>query len=171
MFKLIITTLILLTPFTSSFAIDTGDMFPNIKIKPYLEKEKTFTPSMLQNKITLINFWATWCDACKIELKEMKKLFTPLLSNKKFQFLFVSLDKDPENASIWVKENLGTDKKFLSYLYIDPEFKAADKFNIESFPMTVIIDEKGKIIKIQNGFEEGKGLTKKLLEIIDKNLL
>ncbi len=147
-----------------SYGIAEGDFFPKVEIAKN-EKGK-FHSDMLKGKVTVVNFWATWCEACKVELKEMQQDFASLLKEKDFQFMFVSLDKDPSKASTWVRENMKDAESFLEYLYQDPEFSTADSLNVDSFPMTFVIGKDGKIIKIQRGFKEGEGSTRQIAEAV-----
>lgn len=126
------------------YAVDKGDLFPDVKVAGY--KSGVLDKAKLMGKVTVINFWATWCEACKVELKEMETVFAPLLKNKRFQFSFVTLDKNPQKAAQWVKENLKDSETYLGYLFKDPDFKVADELNVDSFPMTLIIDSSGKVV-------------------------
>jgi len=145
---------------TQAKAIAEGDLFPEIKIDGY--KSGSLSKSSMNGKVTVINFWATWCEACKVELKEMEQVFAPLLRNDDFQFSFVALDKDPSKAEAWVKANMIKADQFMNYLYKDPKFKAAETLAVDSFPMTLIIGKDGRIKFIQRGFKEGEDSTRKL---------
>ena len=120
-------------------------------------------PQQLEGKVTLINFWATWCEACKIELVEMEKLLAPQFANPDLNVVFLSLDKDPSKAIAWFKANLGKSEQMLPRLYSDPKFELADRLGVDSFPLTLVIDRTGKISYLQRGFTPGQGSTEKLL--------
>ena len=144
-------------------AVVEGQKFPDVRIAGMTKGQ--IAPKTLVGKVTIINFWATWCEACKVELKEMQADFAELLKDPRFQFAFVSLDKDPQKAVTWVENNLKDPKVYLSYLFKDPEFQVADELDIDSFPMTLVIDATGKVVKIQRGFKEGEGSTKALASL------
>src|SRR5690606_4632196 len=107
----------------------------------------------------------TWCEACKVELVEFEDQLRPYLANKDFQTAFVSLDKDPSKAVAWFQSNLKEPETYLKSLYIDPEFQAADTLAVDSFPMTLVIDQAGKVVHVQKGFVEGEGTTEKLVKV------
>ncbi len=114
-------------------AVKKGDIL-DISVSSY-EGAGKLDEASLSGKVNVVNFWATWCEACKVELVEMEEEFSSLIKeNKDFQFSFVSLDKDPKKAEAWVKKNLKNPELFLKYLFKDPEFKSAEKLEIESFP-------------------------------------
>ena len=144
-----------------AWALAAGETFPQ-KLRIAHMTGAELSPDGMSGKVTVINFWATWCKACKVELKEMESLLAPLLKDPNFRFAFVSLDKDPAQAQAWVTENLKL-KDFMATLHKDPEFAAANELGVDAFPMTFVIDQKGKVTKVQRGFEEGKGLTEGLI--------
>jgi thiol-disulfide isomerase/thioredoxin len=130
-------------------------------------------------RVTMVNLWATWCEACKVELAEMEKVLLPLRSNasgKEHQtpeLMFVSLDKEPEKAREWFKKNTRQAEAMLANLYSDSSFELADKLEADSFPMTVVIGKDGKILHVERGFKEGpEGVAQvaKVAEILRNNL-
>ncbi len=153
----------------TAFAIKNGDLFSE-KIKFQGLNNPDIGPEQLKGKVTIINFWATWCEACKIEIKEMEKEFAGLFSNAKFNMMFVSLDKDPAASLEWIQKNTTNSAALIKYLFKDPEFKIAEELQIDSFPYTVVIGPDLKIVMIQKGFEEGKGSTAALAKAADAAL-
>lgn len=142
-------------------AVSVGDNYNAPTVK-HMTGSSPLSKDALRGKVSIINFWATWCDACKVELKEMKQTFAPLLSQDKFQFAMVSLDKDPKAAQAWVNEHLGAKEKIASFLYSDPTFAAAGALDVDAFPMTLIVGPDLKVVYVQKGFEEGTGATQAL---------
>jgi thiol-disulfide isomerase/thioredoxin len=152
-----------LTGALPAFSIAEGDHFPDVKIASL--GDNAFDRNKLAGKVTIINFWATWCEACKIELVEMQDEFAELMLNPNFQFVFVSLDKDVEKAKAWVQGHMKQADQYLKYLLQDPIFAAADELGVDAFPMTLVIDQTGKVVKIQRGFKEGENSTKELAKM------
>ena len=146
---------------SAASAVELGDKFPAKTIK-HIEKGQISTGDMA-GKVTIINFWATWCEACKVEIVEMEDLFRPYVHDKNFQMVFVSLDKDPSKAKEWFASNLKKPDEMTKFLYSDKTFALAEELSIDSFPMTMIIEPNGKIGYIQKGFVEGEGSTEKMV--------
>jgi thiol-disulfide isomerase/thioredoxin len=145
-------------------AIEVGQILPpDLKIEAV--QSGAIQRETIEGKVTILNFWATWCAACKVEIKEMEAEFANLMKNERFQLAFVSLDKDPNMAVQWFKENTQQPAGMLERLYKDPEFSAAERLSVDSFPMTVVVGPDGKVLHIQKGFEEGKGLTEKMVKL------
>jgi len=151
-----------------SLAVRPGDLLPQITAKGIVSGQ--LDNAALKDKVTVINFWATWCEACKVELREMEAIFAPLFKEPQFRFAFVSLDKEPENAAKWVKDNLTGAAGLATMLYIDPSFAVAETLAVDAFPMTLLIGKSGRVEFIQKGFKAGEGSTEKLAERV-RNLL
>jgi thiol-disulfide isomerase/thioredoxin len=66
-------------------------MVPNFN---FVDMEgKPITPQSLAGKITVLDFWATWCEPCKISMPSMQKVYEKYKDNDKVAFLAVSLDE------------------------------------------------------------------------------
>lgn len=94
-------------------------------------------------KVTVIDFWASWCGPCRQENPNMVKLYAELHS-KGLEILGVSLDED---ATKW-KEAIAKDKLTWDQIsnlkkWEDP---IANLYKIQSIPATIIIDKSGKIV-------------------------
>lgn len=149
-------------------AVVSGDVLPEISVKHHQAGQ--IDQSKLQGKVTLINFWATWCAACKIELKEMEDQFRAFSGEKDFQVAYVSLDKESGKAVEWFNSNLKDPKQMLENLFLDPAFEAAEKLKVESFPMTFIIGRDGKVAQVIEGFKEGEHSTDGMVKTIGQLL-
>lgn len=146
---------------TAGLAINEGDLMPAVSIK----SSDTTTDVDWKGKVTILNFWATWCDACKVELKEMSKEFAPLYERSDVVVRYVSLDKDPTKAKSYLEEEFGKSGAVTSRIAYDSNFEAADKLGIDSFPMTLVLDKNSKVVKIQRGFKPGEASTAELLKV------
>lgn len=149
-------------------AVTVGEKLPAIAVQGFSNGE--LNENTFKGKVTLVNFWATWCASCKVELVEMEQKFGALLNHKNFNLAFVSVDKDPKAAAEWLKANLKSPEKFVSFLYKDPDYAAAESLNLDSFPMTLIIDQDGIVRHVQRGYIEGKGSTDQLAKLADELL-
>ncbi len=129
-----------------------------------------FDTSQTLGKVTMLNFWATWCDACKVELLEMEKSLKVLKSEKDLRLVFVNLDKDPNQGIAWAKQNLVDPVWFLTKNVMDPQFAVTEKLGVDAFPMTLVINRQGSLSYIQRGYTPGQGLTEKLVSLLRKEL-
>ncbi len=96
-------------------------------------------------KITLIDFWASWCRPCRVENPNVVRVHNQY-KDKGFNIISVSLDR-PNQRAQWLKaiEDDKMDWYHVSNLkyWDDP---IAREYGVRSIPATFIIDENGKIV-------------------------
>jgi thiol-disulfide isomerase/thioredoxin len=116
---------------------------------------------IVNSKLTLIDFWASWCAPCREEFDELKKLYQEFHSMG-LSIVSVSMDKD-YNA---YKEALQTEN--LPWFNCLTTKTIDDIFFIPAVPYKYLIDEKMKIVDTFRG--GGSENMQKLKELIDKYL-
>ena len=104
---------------------------------------KTLSLKQAMGKLTIIDFWASWCGPCRKENPSVVALYNEF-HEKGLNIIGVSLDKD---GAKW-KEAIAKDGLTWSHVsnlqfWTDP---IAVLYNIKSIPATYIIDDKGVII-------------------------
>ncbi len=100
---------------------------------------KTWKTSDLKGKVVFINFWASWCDACKEEKPSIQNLVNAEKANDKFVFISVLFRDDPSKAMEYMKSN-----GFNFPVLIDNKNIAAD-YGIRGVPETFVIGKNGTI--------------------------
>lgn len=100
-------------------------------------------------KVVLVNFWATWCEACVDEMPSLVQLRNSYKS-KGFEVVGINLDENPATAVPRAEKELGIQFPVFS----DSEGKIADYFDVHAIPLSVVVDTSGasrKILYIENG--------------------
>ncbi len=97
--------------------------------------------SQLEGRVFLLNFWATWCASCVIELPSLVKL-RERFRGRGFEVVGINLD-DHESPEIQeMIQRLGV--SFPNYR--DPSQKFVDYMNVSEIPFTLVIDRDRKIL-------------------------
>lgn len=113
-------------------------------------------------KVTVIDFWASWCAPCRQENPKVVKMYERL-HDKGLEIVGVSLDED---AAAWKKaiEEDGLTWKQVSDLK-GFESEIAMQYGVMAIPQTFILDEEGKIAA--KGLR-GKELEDKVVELVNQ---
>lgn len=131
-----------------------------------ISKGKTISFSEYRGKIVLINFFATWCGPCLRELPLVQEqIWNKHKDDPKFAMLTFGREHSWEEVL-----KFGKDKNFTFPLLPDPKRGVYGRFATELIPRSFLIDAKGNVIYLSEGFEEAhfnelKDLIDKLLKI------
>jgi peroxiredoxin len=125
---------------------------------------KTITASELKGKITLINFFATWCGPCKKELPEVEKqIWAKYKGNKNFQLIVVGRGHGDKVIGNFKRKN-----GYTFPMYSDSTKIVYEKFADKYIPRNFIVDKNGIIVYsgINYTEDEFKLILKKLEELL-----
>src|SRR5580704_7437519 len=112
---------------------------------------KTVHLSDYKGKVVLLDFWATWCAPCKVEIPWFME-FEQQYKDKGFAVLGVSMDEDGWTA---VKPYLERIK--VNYRIVLGNDKVGDQYGgVDSLPTTFLIDRQGRIAATHVGLSGGK---------------
>lgn len=116
--------------------------------------------SSFNGKYVFLDFWASWCQPCRVENPELVKVYNRF-NGDNFEILGVSFDKKKESWVRAIKEDNLLWKHVSDLKYFDSEM--IDLYNIVNVPTTILIDPKGKIIAKNVHADE---LAQILLEVL-----
>ncbi|MGB9735379.1 MAG: peroxiredoxin family protein [bacterium] len=106
---------------------------------------KTVKLSDYRGKVVFLNFWATWCPPCRMELPAMEKLYEKL-KDQPFVMLAVNVDEaDPDGVRNFVRS------MNLTFPVLLDDGNVSKLYNINAIPTTFIIKKNGVIDAIVNG--------------------
>lgn len=142
--------------------VKIGMQVPGFKYES--EKGKTAKIADLKGKVVLINFFATWCGPCRLELPKIQSdIWNKHHENKKFVMLTFGREHTWKEVDKFKQE-----QGFLFPFYPDPKRAIFDLFATQNIPRSFLLDEEGKIIFMTVDFEEAH--FKELVKMIDSKL-
>jgi len=125
-----------------------GAMAPDFTLNVFNAQGKTLQLSSLQGKAVIVNFWATYCGPCKVEmpwLAELQQKYGP----EGLQILGIVVD-DPDDKTILDF----TRKMGVNYPVLVGTDKVEDLYGgVEGLPTTFFLDRSGKVVDRVLGLE------------------
>lgn len=135
---------------TSNYVIQEGEQWKDIPLYNIKNQEQIL--SNLLSKLTVIDFWASWCKPCLEQMPDLKKLESQY-KNKGLSIVGVSLDT---NKEAWLK---AIQKYHLTWTNLS-DLKGMEAggigllYNVQAIPYKLIVDNKGIIVKVNPTEEE-----------------
>ena len=102
-------------------------------------KRAPITLSDFKGKVVLLDFWATWCAASKVEMPWYAE-FESRYRNTGLAIIGVSMDDEG-----WAIVSPFLEGRPVTYPIVLGDHDVADRFGLASLPITLLIDRNGKI--------------------------
>lgn len=112
---------------------------------------QAYTLSAQKGKVVLVDFWATWCPPCRMEIPELIKLYNKY-NPQGLIMLGIGLDKENSLKSF-------AQQNGIPYPILLGNDIVAKAYNVQGIPTTYLIDKEGKIAFLHVGLEPGIGET------------
>ena len=120
--------------------------------------------SIASGKVTIVSFWATWCEPCKKEQEAMNNLYSKL-TEKSVEYIAVSIDNTKTMAKVapYVKS-----KGYTFPVLIDSNSDIFKALNGDNVPYTVIFNKRGSIVEKHEGYLKGdeKKIFDKVMSLV-----
>jgi len=143
------------------------DQLPEVELKDIDGNEVNIADLASNGKITVLNFWATWCIPCKKELNNIAEMYEDWQEMYDMELVAVSIDDAKTKARVKSYVN-GQAWEYLVLLDDNQSLKRA--LNFQEVPFTLLIDAEGNIVERMTGYEEGHEfeLEDKIAELAEK---
>jgi len=101
-------------------------------------KDETVSLKQQQGQVVLLNFWATWCGPCKLEMPHLQKFYDKY-KEKGLVVLAVSTDKAQKAVPPFIEEH----KYTFPVLYSDGTVESS--YSVYGVPIVYLVDRQGAI--------------------------
>lgn len=124
---------------------------------------KTFDLAEWKGKVVLVNFWATWCGPCRIEIPDLIKL-QEKYGPQGFTVIGLSNDDSMETVRPFLKAN------GINYPVMMASPELMRQYGARSLPSSLLIDREGKVVWAMAGVSREQSTESIIAPEIEKAL-
>lgn len=145
------------------FIVKVGDPCPDFQLE--LANGTSVSLSDLKGKVVVLQFTASWCSVCRVEMPHLEKEVWQVFKHQEFMLIGVDRDEPLEVVKQFAKE-----MKITYPLALDPGADIFAKFAHKESGVTrnVVIDQTGKIRFLTRLYAEKE--FKEMIEVIEQLL-
>lgn len=114
-------------------------------------------------KPVIINFWATWCGPCQVEMPYFDAAWQEY--GDQIEFMMVNLTDGFQDTVDGVKEFI-EDAGYSFPVYYDTEYSGAQAYGVYSIPMTIMVDADGNLFYGMIGTVSEEKLQSAILSLL-----
>ena len=134
------------TQFAETTLVKVGDTIPEMSFET-IDGDTVSLPS--PGQVVLINFFATWCGPCQMELPHIEKIWSDLRNADHFKLVVVGREETVETVRAYRQEH-----GFSFPMAADPQREIYSLFANESIPRTLVVSPAGQVVYSKTGFSE-----------------
>lgn len=132
---------------SSGSGVKEGDKAPTFAIESINDAGKV---AVNPGKVTIVDFWATWCEPCKKSFPKYQELYVKYKASG-LEIAAVSVDDEKNGIPDFIKTH---GAKFP--VGWDEGHKIADQYKPENMPSAYVIGKDGTVKHIHRGYHDGE---------------
>jgi len=125
-------------PVAGRHGVKLGEPAPNFQLRDM--QGHLVALSDLRGKVVMVNFWATWCGPCRVEMPAMEELYRTF-QRKDFEILAVSTDAQ----GVSVTRPFQQENHLTFPILHDTDYRVGLTYGARSLPMTFMVDRQGVV--------------------------
>jgi len=107
-------------------------------------------------KLTLLDFWASWCGPCRDSLPDLKR-FQSAFGSDQVEVVSISEDRDEHTWNNFVSQNGMTwEQRF------DAQGESARRYGVNAFPTYLLVDSNGTVLQRYQGEDPSQSLLDRI---------
>lgn len=127
-----------------------------------IEGDEVALEVLLEKGPVLVNFWALWCEPCKVEMKQFQSIYD---TYKERGFSILAVNQDNQKSTAKVSSYISSNE-FTFLVSTDPQGEVAQQFNVQSYPTSLLFDKNGTVVYKAIGYKPGD--EKKIIDALEK---
>lgn len=112
----------------------------------------------LRGKVVAVNFWATWCGPCQMEMPELARTWQEH-HGKCFELLGVAEESGREDVQ-------SVAARIPYPLVVDERAAALGPWGVEGYPTTFVLDPKGRVRRVFRGTVDQRELEEAIAPLL-----
>lgn len=137
-----------------------GKQYKDFEMSDMEGNARKLSEFVASNKVTLVDFWASWCGPCRKEMPSVKAAYN-IYKDKGFGIVGVSLD---DNKDAWMQAVVGMEIEWTQLSDLKGwNCAASNLYGVNSIPATILIAQDGTILAKNL---RGKAIQEKLAEVL-----
>jgi len=105
---------------------------------------KSFRLAALRGRPVIIQYWASWCEPCKEDMKQLRRLKAQY-SKSDLEIVGVSIDSNRADAEGFVRANQMPWIQLFEEGGLDAS-PLAQQFGVQTLPTTLLVDSRGRLV-------------------------
>ena len=124
--------------------VKIGDAAPKFSLTT-IDDDTVSLP--MPGRVVLINFFATWCGPCEMELPHIERIWAEFKNDVRFGLVVVGRQEPADTLRAYRQKH-----QFTFPIAADPEGEVFSMFAKESIPRTILVSSEGRIVYSSLGF-------------------
>jgi thiol-disulfide isomerase/thioredoxin len=123
-----------------------GDKMPSISVEKI--SGDSFSYAGDEGKVLVLNFWATWCGPCQVEMPRLQKEIWEKYNSPSFVMIAIAREQTQDVVVAFQKRH----PQFTFPIAVDPHRSTYSLFADSGIPRTYVIDRHGRIVYQNLGY-------------------
>lgn len=128
-----------ISPNERGLATEIGDQAPDFELQTL--NGETVRLSDFKGKKVFLNFWATWCPPCREEMPDIQKIS----ETYKDDIVILAINDTSTEKNVEAVSEFLNKRNLTFQVALDKDGKITRSYNLNAFPTSYVIDEKGVI--------------------------